>query len=88
MRPTGDPERDRAIALVHEELDRLRSLGREAVEQRLGVADEERDGLTLTTRVEREDERLMVLVEAWRGRRTLATSGFAMAPDGTTHTPD
>ena len=88
MRPTGDPERDRAIALVHEELDRLRAAGREAVEDRLGVGDEERDGLTLTTRVQREGERLMVLVEAWRGRRTLATGGFAMAPDGSTHTPD
>ena len=28
------------------------------------------------------------LVEAWRGRRTLATGGFAMTPDGQTHTPD
>ena len=35
-----------------------------------------------------EDERLMVLVEAWRGRRTLATGGFAMTPDGHAHTPE
>jgi hypothetical protein len=28
-----------------------------------------------------------VLVDARRGRRMLATGGFAMAPDGTTHTP-
>ena len=37
---------------------------------------------------EPEGERLMVLVEAWRGRRILATGGFAMTPDGQTHTPD
>jgi uncharacterized iron-regulated membrane protein len=89
MRPTGDPERDRAIALVDEELDRLREAGPDAVRALAGLPrDDERGSVTLTTRVQAEDERLMVLVEAWRGRRTLATGGFAMAPDGTTHTPD
>lgn len=88
---TGDPVRDHAIALVHDELDRLRLAGPSAVRDLAarGVVDEPRGELTLTTRVHAEDdERLMVLVEAWRGRRTLATGGFAMAPDGSTHTPD
>jgi hypothetical protein len=87
---TGDPARDRAIALVHDELERLRAAGPDAVRALLAASphDEEREDVILTTRVTAEDERLMVLVEAWRGRRTLATGGFAMAPDGTTHTPD
>jgi hypothetical protein len=90
MRSTGNPERDHAIALVHEELDRLRAAGPNAVRALVArsPSDEVRGDVTLTTRVVAEDQRLMVLVEAWRGRRTLATGGFAMAPDGTTHTPD
>jgi hypothetical protein len=90
VRPTGDPTRDRAIALVHAELDRLRAAGPRAVAELAASSphDDERGEVTLTTRVHAEDDRLMVLVEAWRGRRTLATGGFAMAPDGTTHTPD
>ena len=86
-----DELRRRALALVEAELDRLRALGRVGV----GALTEgsphdapREDGLTLTTHVDPEDERLMVLVEAWRGRRTLATGGFAMGPDGQTHTPD
>ena len=90
MTTTGDPDRDRAIALVADELDRLRAAGPDAVREltALSAHDERRGDLFLTTRVKAEDERLMVLVEAWRGRRTLATGGFALAPDGTTHTPD
>ena len=90
MASTGDPVRDHAIALVHEELDRLRSAGPDAVRALVDGSprDEERGDLTLTVRVHAEGERLMVLAEAWRGRRTLATGGFAMAPDGSTHTPD
>ena len=88
MRSTGDPVRDHAIALVDEELDRLRAAGPGAVRDLLGTHDAKRGDLVLTTRVAAEGERLMVLVEAWTGRRTLATGGFAMAPDGTTHTPD
>ena len=88
MSSTGDPLRDRAIALVHAELDRLRAAGPDAVRDLAPSRDEDRGEVTLTTRVTPEGERLMVLVEAWRGRRTLATGGFAMAPDGATHTPD
>jgi hypothetical protein len=81
--------RRRALELVEAELDRLRALGPQAVRAMADGAprDDERDGVTLSTRVEAEGERLLVLVEAWRGRRTLATGGFAMEPDGTTHTP-
>jgi hypothetical protein len=87
---TGDPLRDRAIGLVHAELDRLRAAGPEAVRALAPASpvDDERGDVTLTTRVRPEGERLMVLVEAWRGRRTLATGGFAMLPDGSAHTPD
>ena len=90
MTSTGNPERDRAIALVHEELDRLRAAGPDAVRALVArsPSDEPHGDVTLTTRVAAEDERLLVLVEAWRGRRTLATGGYAMAPDGTTTTPD
>ena len=88
MTSTGDPVRDGAIALVHEQLDRLRDAGPDAVRALAGTRDEQHGDLFLTTRVHAEDERLMVLVEAWKGRRTLATGGFAMAPDGTTRTPD
>ena len=88
MTSTGDPIRDGAIALVHEQLDRLRDAGPGAVRALAGAHDERHGEVFLTTRVQAEDDRLMVLVEAWKGRRTLATGGFAMAPDGTTHTPD
>lgn len=88
MTSTGDPVRDGAIALVHEQLDRLRTAGPDAVRALSGAHDERHGDLFVTTRVHPENERLMVLVEAWKGRRTLATGGFAMAPDGTTHTPD
>jgi hypothetical protein len=80
--------RTRAIALVDAELDRLRELGPDHVRTLAGPPrDAERGELTVSTRVQDEDGRLLVLVEAWRGRRTLATGGFAMAPDGSTHTP-
>jgi hypothetical protein len=90
VRSTGDPLRDHAIDLVHSELDRLRAAGPAAVRALAASSpvDDERGDVTLTTRVHAEGERLMVLVEAWRGRRTLATGGFAMAPDGSAHTPD
>jgi len=86
-----DELRARALAEVGAELERLRTLGPVGV--RALVADSPHDapasdGLTLSTHVDAEDERLMVLVEAWRGRRTLATGGFAMTPDGETHVPD
>ena len=80
--------RRRALDLVSDELDRLRGLGPAGVRPLAGDAvDSERGDLTLSTHVSDEDGRLLVLVEAWRGRRTLATGGFAMAPDGTTSTP-
>jgi hypothetical protein len=80
--------RRRALELVEGELDRLRHLGPAGVRDVAGGAvDTERGELTLSTHVADEEGRLMVLVEAWRGRRTLATGGFAMAPDGTTSTP-
>jgi hypothetical protein len=80
--------RTRAVALVDAELDRLRELGPDHVRALAGPPrDAERGELTVSTRVQDEDGRLLVLVEAWRGRRTLATGGFAMAPDGSTHTP-
>lgn len=82
--------RDRAIALIHAELDALRvrtpsDLRSEAARSPIDV---ERDGVALTVHLTPEDERLLVLVEAWRGRRMLATGGFAMNADGSTHTPD
>jgi hypothetical protein len=86
-----DELRARALAAVEAELDRLRGLGRAGVEALAHGSPHDApsdDGVTLTTRVEPEDDRLMVLVEAWRGRRTFATGGFAMGPDGQTHTPD
>jgi len=83
-----DELRRRALDLVEAELERLRGLGPAGVRALAGPAtDAERGELVVSTRVEDEDERLMVLVEAWRGRRTLATGGFAMAPDGSTTTP-
>jgi hypothetical protein len=86
-----DELRDRALAAVEAELDRLRALGRTGVDALVDGSPHDaprEEGLTLTTRVDPEDDRLMVLVEAWRGRRMFATGGFAMGPDGQTHTPD
>jgi len=82
--------RRRAIELVDQELGRLRAFGPETLGQLCARSpiDDTREGITITTRVAPEGERLMVLVEAWRGRRVLATSGFAMDPDGTARTPD
>lgn len=80
--------RGRALGLVDGELDRLRSAGFADVRALAGApVDADRAGIVVTTRVQDEGERLLVLVEAWRGRRTLATGGFAMHPDGTTTTP-
>ena len=50
--------------------------------------DAAREELTVTARVDEEGDRLLVLVEVWSGRRIFATGGFAMSPDGSTHTPD
>ena len=81
-------DRARALELVEAELERLRRLGPQRVRALVGAPhDAEREGLTISTTVGDEGDRLMVLVEAWRGRRTLATGGFAMHPDGTTVTP-
>ena len=82
-----DQLRERALALVDAELDRLRGLGPAAVRALAGQHDDARDDVVVSTRVQEEGDRLLVLVEAWRGRRTLATGGFAMGPDGSTHTP-
>jgi hypothetical protein len=80
--------RRRAVALVDEELERLRGLGPEQLRRLGSPIDRVSDEITITTRVAPEGERLMVLVEAWRGRRVLATGGFAMDPDGSARTPD
>jgi hypothetical protein len=84
-----DDRRKVAIALVESELERLRGLDPDAVRELVDGSPHERDhhGLVVATRVQAEDERLLVLVDARRGRRMLATGGFSMAPDGTTHTP-
>jgi hypothetical protein len=82
---------DRALALqlVEAELARVRRLGPARVRELAGAPHEaEQHGLTVSTTVGDEGDRLMVLVEAWRGRRTLATGGFAMHRDGTTVTPN
>jgi hypothetical protein len=81
--------RPTAIALVESELDRLRELGPDAVRALVPASPVERetDGIVVATRVQAEGERLMVLVDARRGRRMLATGGFAMDADGSTHTP-
>jgi hypothetical protein len=78
-----------AIALVEEELDRLRRLGFGPVGDLVAGSPHERDAgdIVIAARVQAEDERLLVLVDARRGRRMLATGGFAMHPDGSTHTP-
>jgi hypothetical protein len=84
-----DEERRRAIALVESEVARLRSEQPAALRSLAldSPIESERDGIVVTTHVTPEGERVMVLVEAWRGRRTLATGGFAMHPDGSAHTP-
>jgi len=81
--------RQRALHSVDAELERLRRLGAPGVAALAEGSphDAEAGDVRLTTRVEPEGERLMVLVEAWRGRRILATGGFAMTSDGQTHTP-
>ncbi len=82
--------RSTAIALVESELDRLRGLGPDAVRALVPDSPVEREsdqGIVVATRVQTEGERLMVLVDARRGRRMLATGGFAMHADGSTHTP-
>jgi hypothetical protein len=84
-----EDRRPAAIALVESELARLRALGPQAVRDLLPASPLEREqgGLVLATRIQAEGDRLLVLVDARRGRRMLATGGFAMHADGTTHTP-
>jgi hypothetical protein len=81
--------RRRAIELLGDELERIKLLGpagvREIAEH--SPLDAARDELTVTARVDDEGDRLLVLVEVWSGRRVFATGGFAMLPDGSTHTP-
>jgi hypothetical protein len=86
--PQDDP-RPVAIALVESELERLRRLGPDAVRalERTSPVERDEDGIVVATRVQTEDERLLVLVDARRGRKMLATGGFAMHADGSTHTP-
>jgi hypothetical protein len=81
--------RRRAIELLGDELDRIRSAGPDAVREMAAHSplDAARDELTVTAKVDEEGERLLVLVEIWSGRRVFATGGFAMLPDGSTHTP-
>jgi len=76
------------VELVDEELERLRGFGPEQLERLGSPSDRVSGEITITTRIAPEGDRLMVLVEAWRGRRVLATGGFAMDPDGTARTPD
>lgn len=81
--------RARAIALVEAELERVRTAGPAHVSALAdgGAVDAVHDDIVVTTIIRREGERLLVLAEAWRGRRMLATGGFTMLPDGSTHTP-
>jgi hypothetical protein len=81
--------RRRALLLLDDELERIRALGRAGVREMAAHSplDAARDELTVTARVDDEGERLLVLVEVWSGRRVFATGGFAMLPDGSTHTP-
>jgi hypothetical protein len=82
--------RRRAIELLDDELERIRAIGPDSVREmaRHSPLDAARDELTVTAKVDDEGERLLVLVEVWSGRRVFATGGFAMLPDGSTHTPD
>lgn len=84
-----DEARSRAISLVEGELERLGASGPSALRALVGTSplEAQRDGIFLTTHVSPEGERVMVLVEAWRGRRMLATGGFAMHADGSVHRP-
>jgi hypothetical protein len=84
-----EDRRPAAIALVDSELARLPGLGPKAVRHLApsSPVERERDGLVLATRIQDEGERLLVLVDVRQGRRMLATGGFAMHADGTTHTP-
>jgi hypothetical protein len=81
--------RRRAIQLLDDELERIRAGGPDGVREmaRHSPLDAAREELTVTARVDEEGERLLVLVEVWAGRRVFATGGFAMLPDGSTHTP-
>jgi hypothetical protein len=81
--------RRRAIQLLDDELARIRAVGFEGVRDMAAHSplDAARDELTVTAKVDDEGERLLVLVEVWSGRRVFATGGFAMLPDGSTHTP-
>ncbi len=77
------------MELLDDELERIRALGFDEVREMAAHSplDAARDELTVTARVDDEGERLLVLVEIWSGRRVFATGGFAMLPDGSTHTP-
>jgi hypothetical protein len=77
------------MQLLDDELDRIREVGPERVREMAAHSplDAARDELTVTARVDEEEDRLLVLVEVWSGRRVFATGGFAMLPDGSTHTP-
>jgi hypothetical protein len=81
--------RRRAMQLLDDELDRIRAVGVDGVREMAAHSplDAAREELTVTARVDDEGERLLVLVEVWSGRRVYATGGFAMLPDGSTHTP-
>ena len=81
--------RRRAIQLLDDELERIRTAGPATVREMAehSPLDAARDELTVTAKVDDEGERLMVLVEVWSGRRVFATGGFAMLPDGSTQTP-
>jgi hypothetical protein len=81
--------RRRAQQLLDDELDRIREVGPAGVREMAAHSplDAAREDLTVTARVDEEGERLLVLVEIWSGRRIFATGGFAMLPDGSTHTP-
>jgi hypothetical protein len=82
--------RRRASELLSDELERIRAVGPEGVRAMAAHSplDAAREELTVTARVDEEGDRLLVLVEVWSGRRIFATGGFAMFPDGSTHTPD
>ena len=81
--------RRRAIEAVDAELGRLAAQGPGALRALASESptDSEREGLVVTTHVDPDGDLLLVLVEAWQGKRMLATGGFSMRPDGTTHTP-
>ena len=81
--------RRRAQQQLDDELDRIRAVGPAGVREMAAHSplDAARDDLTVTARVDEEGDRLLVLVEIWSGRRIFATGGFAMLPDGSTHTP-